>query len=76
MSRQRYIRASEIGEYMYCRRAWWLHHSEGLEPAGRERRDRGVALHVQHGRQVWTAQLLLLTSLVLIIVAVTMLALS
>jgi hypothetical protein len=46
------IRASEIGEYVYCARAWWLHRVAGLEPEGRERRERGTALHRRHGRTI------------------------
>jgi CRISPR/Cas system-associated exonuclease Cas4 (RecB family) len=54
MSRQRLpiIRASEVGEYVYCARAWWLRRVAGLEPAGRERRELGTALHRRHGRAV------------------------
>lgn len=72
MARRRLIRASEIGEYVYCRRAWWLHRSVGLEPAGRERRAQGAALHTQHGRRVWGAQLLLLGALALGLLAIVL----
>ena len=54
------IRASEMGEYAYCARAWWLRRVAGLEPAGRERREHGVALHRRHGRAVAGSRALLL----------------
>jgi CRISPR/Cas system-associated exonuclease Cas4 (RecB family) len=76
MKQRRFIRASEIGEYVYCRRAWWLHHSVGLEPAGRERRERGTALHTRHGRQVWFSHLLLLAAAALLVLALALLALQ
>ena len=75
MKRSRFIRASEIGEYVYCQRAWWLHHSVGLEPAGRERRERGMAQHTQHGRQVWLSHLLFVSSLILLASAAIVFAL-
>lgn len=46
------IRASEVGEFVYCARAWWLRRVAGEEPEGRERREAGVALHAAHGRAV------------------------
>ena len=56
------IRGSEIGEYVLRRVA-------GLEPAGRERRERGTALHRRHGRDVvlsgaliWVGALLLVAA--------------
>jgi CRISPR/Cas system-associated exonuclease Cas4 (RecB family) len=75
MTRSQFIRASEIGEYVYCQRAWWLHHSVGLEPAGRERRERGTAWHTQHGRQVWLSHLLLVGGLILLASAAIVFAL-
>lgn len=49
-SRLPVIRASEIGEYVYCARSWWLRRVMELEPSGVERRELGVALHQMHGR--------------------------
>lgn len=69
MPRERYIRASEIGEYLFCERAWWLHQVRGLEPQGRERRARGVELHNRHGRRVRASQAMIVAALLLIIVA-------
>lgn len=47
------IRASEIGAYVYCRRAWWLKQVAGFEPAGKEEIfSKGIAAHTSHGRMV------------------------
>jgi hypothetical protein len=47
------IRASEIGAYVYCRRAWWLKRVGGFEPSGKaEVFARGIAAHAGHGRLV------------------------
>jgi CRISPR/Cas system-associated exonuclease Cas4 (RecB family) len=53
------IRVSEIGEYAYCARAWWLRRVAGLEPTGHERRELGVVMHRRHGRAVAVSSLLL-----------------
>jgi hypothetical protein len=57
-SDQRVIRASEIGEYEFCHRAWWLHRICGLESANRAQMQAGTANHIQHGRAVQTSALL------------------
>jgi len=50
----RVIRASEVGQYAYCARAWWLGSIEG-KPSSRQRElIIGEAEHRQHGRQVRT----------------------
>jgi len=50
--RDRVIRASEIGRYVYCARAWWLGSIQGL-PSAREREmAAGEAAHRHHGRGV------------------------
>ncbi|WP_322821872.1 hypothetical protein [Chloroflexus sp.] len=53
------IRASEIGEYYYCARSWWLRRVAGIEPDGAERRVLGTLGHVRHGRLVHASQRLL-----------------
>lgn len=70
MARERLIRASEIGEYVFCHRAWWLHQVQGVEPGGRARREHGTAMHAAHNRRVWASQALLIGGLVLLIAAV------
>jgi len=52
----RMIRASEIGEYGYCSRAWWFKHVIRLPiPAGSGTEGRlasGTRAHERHGRTV------------------------
>ena len=72
MSR-RMIRASEVGEYGFCRRAWWLRAVVGEEPTGHARRARGTALHRRHGTLVQTSTLLLIGGLVLAAIALALL---
>ncbi len=74
--RRSVIRASEVGEYVYCARSWWLRRVEGLEPEGQERRDHGTALHWQHGRAVLGSQLLLLCGLALLVAGVVLFFIS
>ena len=78
MARERLpiIRASEMGEYVYCARAWWLRRVGGLEPAGRERREQGVALHRQHGRALAGSRVLLLIGGLLAIVALALIVMG
>lgn len=57
----RTIRASEIGEYAYCSRAWWYRHVKRITPPGdgnSERLSRGVEAHRRHGRGVAGASVL------------------
>ena len=70
------IRASEVGEYVYCARAWWLRRVAGLEPAGRERRELGVALHRRHGRAVAGSRALVLLGAALALAAILLILLS
>ncbi|HEX8128276.1 MAG TPA: hypothetical protein VF527_04180 [Pyrinomonadaceae bacterium] len=50
--RGKYIRASEVAEYVYCARAWRLR-VDGHEPAsGQRRRAEGETWHLAHGREV------------------------
>ena len=48
----RVIRASEIGRYVYCARAWWLGSVEGLPSAHRREMAAGEMVHARHGRGV------------------------
>jgi hypothetical protein len=46
------IRASELAQYDFCRRAWWLGTVKGLPAASQASRRRGRRKHERHGRQV------------------------
>lgn len=77
----RVIRASEIGAYLFCRRAWW-YHLQGITPENEAEMAAGSSYHRGHGRRVLTAGLLkiagwifLLAALVVVAVALTRLAL-
>ena len=48
----KWINASELAEYTYCHRAWWLRHVQGLRSANIQRMESGSAYHRQHGRRV------------------------
>jgi CRISPR/Cas system-associated exonuclease Cas4 (RecB family) len=78
MSRDRLpiIRASEVGEYVYCARAWWLRRVAGLDPAGHERRELGTALHRRHGRAVAGSRALVMLGAALALAAVLLIVLS
>ena len=66
------IRASEVGQYLYCPHAWWLGCIEGRPSAHWREMAAGKAAHARHGRRVrsalWANRLayLLLTLAVLV----------
>lgn len=47
-----WIRASEIGEYVYCRRAWWLKRFRAAESQNVRQLAAGTQHHENHGRMV------------------------
>ena len=51
----RVIRASEIGRYVYCARAWWLGSVQGLPSTHTREMATGKAAHLRHGRGVRTS---------------------
>jgi len=70
------IRASEMGEYVFCARAWWLRRVAGLEPAGHERREMGTALHHRHGRAMAGSRALLVLGGLLAVAALVLILLG
>jgi len=66
------LRASDIGTYLYCRRAWW-YRKEGVESENRAEMTTGTELHRRHGRKVLAAGLLRTLSLLLFLIALTLL---
>ncbi len=51
----RIIRASEINQYVYCAKAWWLGAIEGVPPANVRALEAGRLAHARHGRVVIVA---------------------
>jgi CRISPR/Cas system-associated exonuclease Cas4 (RecB family) len=68
----RTIRASEIGAYLYCRRAWW-YRKQGVDSDNQSELTAGTALHRQHGRKVLAAGLTRTFGLLLLLLAFTLL---
>jgi hypothetical protein len=62
----RIIRASEIGQYDYCAKAWWLGSIEGVSPSNVSQLQAGAAAHEQHGRQVQLASQLQVAAFMLV----------
>lgn len=63
------IRASEIGEYVHCERAWWLGHVQGVENANRAVMDAGTERHREHGLRVWRATVMRYAAMLMFAVA-------
>jgi len=55
ISSLRVVRASEIGEYAYCARSWWLRNVRGVQSTHQELMREGTRRHHRHARQVSTA---------------------
>lgn len=66
------IRSSDIGSYLYCRRAWW-YRKQGMEPANKAELAAGTELHARHGRQVVASSLTRTVGLILLMVALVLL---
>ena len=67
------IRSSDIGNYLYCRRAWW-YRRQGLESENKAELAAGTQLHQRHGRQVLASTLTRILALVLLLIAFALLA--
>ena len=66
------IRSSDIGTYLYCRRAWW-YKKQGIESANQTELATGTELHRQHGRKVLASTLTRTAGLILLMIALVML---
>lgn len=45
-----WIQASEISDYLYCNRSWWLKRRKGVQTVQTREIQRGVGHHQKHGR--------------------------
>jgi hypothetical protein len=66
------VRASEIGSYLYCRRAW-RYRRDGVESQNKVELAAGTELHRQHGRKTLSALLLRTFGLILLLAAILLL---
>lgn len=66
------LRASEIGAYVFCARAWW-YQCRGIEPQNRAALSAGQMLHRQHGQRVLLAGLLRALAWILLLAALALL---
>lgn len=71
----RVIRASEIGAYLYCHRAWW-YHLQGLTSENETELAAGSSFHRSHGRRVLTAGLYKAAAWVLLLIALVVVAVT
>jgi CRISPR/Cas system-associated exonuclease Cas4 (RecB family) len=67
------IRASEIGNYLYCRRAWW-YRKQGVESENQAELAGGIELHRRHGRQVIASGLTRTLAVILVLAALVLVA--
>ncbi len=66
------LRASEVGAYLYCRRAWW-YRRQGVEAENQDELAAGTELHLRHGRRIIAAALLWMLGWILLLTALTLL---
>jgi hypothetical protein len=69
----RTVRASEIGTYLYCQRAWW-YLKNGEQPENQTELTGGTELHYQHGRAVMISGCLRVVAYALILLALAWIA--
>jgi hypothetical protein len=48
---KRFVNASEVGTYLFCKRAWRFQ-QQGAPSAREPERAAGTAYHIQHGKRV------------------------
>lgn len=63
------MRASDIGQWAFCRRAWWLANVQKVEHGNPEVLQHGNERHDAHGRRVLAAMRMQRIALLLLAVA-------
>jgi hypothetical protein len=67
----RIIRASEIGAFLYCQRAWW-YQQQGEPSENQDELAGGTAIHHQHGKTVITTGCLRVVAYTILLLAVAL----
>ncbi len=67
------IRSSEIGSYLYCKRAWW-YTRKGKVSDNQAEMKAGTEMHEQHGRQVVSAGLTRSLAVIFLLAALVLMA--
>jgi CRISPR/Cas system-associated exonuclease Cas4 (RecB family) len=66
------IRSSDIGNYLYCRRAWW-YKKQGFKSENQAELAAGTEIHRQHGRTVLASSLNRTLGMILLFAALVLL---
>ena len=70
---KRTVRASEIGSFIYCQRAWW-YQRQGFEPMNRAELAAGSEFHSEHTGRARTVILMRVIAWMLVLAALAYLA--
>lgn len=73
---RRVIRASELAQYGYCAKAWWMSSVLGKASTNVREMHSGTAAHQQRGRAVWLSSALRIAAIVLVVVALLVLLMT
>ncbi len=69
----RTIRASDIGTFLFCQRAWW-YQKQGIPSGNQSAMVEGQELHFQHGRTVLKSSCLTTLALILFVLALILIS--
>lgn len=72
----RVIRASELAQYAYCAKAWWLGSVQGVASSNTRELAHGEHVHRAHGRRVWLAGALRVAAAIVILAGLALLAMT
>ncbi len=69
------VRASDIGAWTFCRRAWWLANVKKVSPTNTAALAQGDESHAKHGRLVERSYRLRRAGTILVLLGILLLAL-